>query len=69
MANEKLEFTSKAYKLQLLLSTLLIVGALFLIIPGYIDNRPDLLYFGEIVFSIGVVWKIAVRVLVWWNHD
>ncbi len=70
MSKEKLEFTSKKYKIQFLLSTLLIIGGLFLMIPGYIDNRPSLLFSGEVSFSIGIIWKIAVRChQVWWNHD
>lgn len=69
MNNERLEFTSKTYKIQFLLSTLFIIGSLFLMIPGYIDNRPGLLFSGEVLFSVGVIWKIVVRGMVWWNHD
>lgn len=65
-----IEFTKKKYKSQQFLSTLVLLGSLGLLFaPGAVS--PDPATQGHILgwaFIIAVVWKVVLRVCIWWEH-
>jgi hypothetical protein len=65
-----IEFTKKKYKSQQLLSTLLLWASLGLLFaPGAISADPHTQ--GGILgwaFIAATIWKIILRVCVWWEH-
>lgn len=70
---QTVEQTSKRFKLQELLSALLVIGSIFFIIIGLAGSgigsgNPSLVALGFIGSLGGLIWFIAVRFLVWWHH-
>jgi len=68
---QTIERTSKKYKLQLLLSTLLTFVSLFRLFGACVnvsvglDGHVGIWGFG---FIIGLIWFCAVRFNIWWHH-
>ena len=67
---QTIEQTSKRYKLQQMLSTLLIIGSVIVIIAGSSGNEPSsgALRFGVQGVLVGLIWFIVVRFMTWWHH-
>lgn len=59
-----IEKTGKKLKLQILLSTLLIVIAIIALV---INTKA--VVFSAIVFLGGFSWYLITRVKIWWNHE
>ena len=67
---QTVELTSKRYKLQQLLSSLLIIGSVVVMIALSIGQSQGLVvgvlgYFGLLA---GLIWFIVVRFMTWWHH-
>ena len=67
---QTVEQTSKRYKLQQLLSTLLIIGSVVVMIAGSSGNEPNsgAAAFGLLGLLVGLIWFITVRFMTWWHH-
>jgi len=58
---QTVEQTSKSYKLQQLLSSLLIIGSIVVMIAGDPSS-------GAIGTLVGLIWYISARFMTWWHH-
>lgn len=67
---QTVEQTSKRYKLQQLLSSLLIIGSVVVIIAGFSGDQPSsgAGAFGVFGLLMGLIWFIVVRFMTWWHH-
>ena len=67
---QTVEQSSKRYKLQQLLSSLLIIGCIIAIIAGSSGNAPNsgVTGFAALGIVVGLIWFIIVRFLTWWHH-
>ena len=67
---QTIEQTSKKYKLQQLLSSLLVIGSVIAMIVGFSGNEPSsgAVSFGILGLIVGLIWFIVVRFLTWWHH-
>lgn len=66
---QTVEQTSKRYKLQQLLSVVLIAGSILLIIAGASGDKPGATAgFGVLGFMVGFIWFCIVRFMTWWHH-
>jgi hypothetical protein len=63
---QTVEQTSKRYKLQQLLSSLLSIGSVVVMIGAQPDSGPRA--FGELGFLVGLTWFIVVAFKTWWHH-
>ncbi len=65
-----IEFTKKKYKGQQLFTTLMLLFVIWALFnPGAISPNPDTQ--GRIladIFVAAIVWKIGLRIWIWWNH-
>jgi len=64
---QTVEQTSKKYKLQQLLSSLLAIGSLMVMIIGS-GLESGVAAFGILGLIVGLIWFIVVRFLTWWHH-
>lgn len=60
-----IQATAKRYKLQLLLSALLVCIGFTLII---LSSAPVGHVWGAAIAGAGLVWFLVARFLAWWNH-
>jgi len=67
---QTIEQTSKKYKLQQLLSSLLVIGSVIVLIVDSSGNKPTsgAAAFGILGLIVGFIWFIVVRFLTWWHH-
>ena len=67
---QTIEQTSKKYKLQQLLATLLTIGSVIVIISAFSGNEPSSggAAFGVFGLLVGLIWFIVARFLAWWHH-
>lgn len=67
---QTIEQTSKRYKLQQLLSSLLIIGSVVVMIVGFSGNEPSsgAAAFGVLGLVVGLIWFTVVRFVTWWHH-
>ncbi len=67
---QTVEQRSKRYKLQQLLSCLLIIGSIMAVMFGFSgdDPSPGISAFGTLGIVVGLIWFIIVRFLMWWHH-
>ena len=75
---QTVEQTSRRYKLQLVLSSLLIIGSMLLYIPmlitdfGGVTPKEDSGTSGSsyclLVLCVGLLWHCVARFKAWWHH-
>lgn len=67
---QTVEQTSKPYKLQQLLSSLLVIGSVVAMIVGFSGDQPssEVGAFGVLGLVVGLIWFIVVRFMTWWHH-
>jgi hypothetical protein len=66
---QTVEQTSKRYKLQQLLSSLLCIGSVVVMIAGFSGDQPSGAgAFGALGLLVGLIWFIIVRFMTWWHH-
>jgi len=71
---QTVEQTSKRYKLQELLSSLLIIGSSIVAMITFsledpLSNQVATIGILSILgFLVGIIWFIFVRFLIWWHH-
>lgn len=65
-----IQATAKRYKLQMLLSTLLVSFGVVVIIVGAQEPGNDgPLLWGAAISALGLAWFLVVRFMAWWNHS
>jgi len=67
MKTQLIEKTSKRFKLQLILTWLVMMVGMVVLVLGWIAGGVGLLV-GIGVFMLGAVWRVLVRLLIWWHH-
>lgn len=67
---QTVEQSSKRYKLQQLLSSLLIIGSVIAFIADLSENEPNsgVASLAILGIVVGLIWFIIVRFLTWWHH-
>jgi len=67
---QTIEQTSKRYKLQQLLSSLLSIGSVVVMVVAFSGDQPSFEAgaFGLLGLLVGLIWFIVVRFLTWWHH-
>jgi len=66
---QTVEQTSKRYKLQQLLSSLLIIGSIIVLTVAHSGSEPsEAAAFGVLGLVVGFIWFIVVRFMTWWHH-
>jgi len=66
VAHVTIEKTAKKFKLQSLLSGLLVISSfLFFANAG---NSPACAGIGMLTFFVGATWYIVNKIRIWWNH-
>ena len=69
---QTVEQTSKKYKLQQLLSSLLIIVSVIMIADSSsegADSSSEVAVSGILGLIVGLIWFIVVRFLTWWHHS
>jgi hypothetical protein len=67
---QTIEKTSKRYKLQQLLSLLLIIGSVIVVsIASRNQLSPGAIAVGLLGVIVGSIWFIMVMFFKWWHHD
>ena len=67
MKTQLIEKTSKRFKLQLILTWLVMMVGMVVLVLGWITGGVGLLV-GIGVFMLGAVWRVLVRLSIWWHH-
>jgi len=67
VAHVTIEKTAKKFKLQSLLSGLLIIVSFILIANG--GKSQTYAGVGVLTFLVGATWYIVNRIRIWWNHS
>jgi uncharacterized membrane protein YvbJ len=67
---QTVEQTSKPYKLQLLLASLLCMGSVVVMVFGFSGDQASSGAggFGIGGLLVGIIWFIIVRFMIWWHH-
>ena len=65
---QTIEATSKDLKKHILISVLMILGGLVLKVVSGMGGNSFLQFTGSFGFVIGIIYYIAARMLIWWNH-
>lgn len=66
---QTIALTSKKFKKQILLSTLIIIiGAIVAMISLGTSDSGSVFFVGFLTFFIGLVWFLAVKTKIWWHH-
>ena len=60
-----IEKTSKALKLQIAVSILLMIGSVFIMANA---EQRSIALTGFAMFVIGFIWWIITKMRVWWSH-
>ncbi len=61
--------TSKKFKLQILLSSMLFwVGFFWLIFAVFSDTTINIFSKPAILMSVGLVWYLITKFMTWWHH-
>lgn len=67
---QTIEQTSKRYKLQHLLATLIFLGSIIAVTVDFLGDEPGSAAgaLGIIGLLVGSIWIIIVKFLTWWHH-
>lgn len=66
---QTIELTSKRYKLQLVLSVLLIIVGIVAMIYSYNSKgQSSAGVWGILSVVFGFIWFLTTRIVIWWNH-
>ena len=67
---QTVEQTGKKFKLQLLISVLMIATALVIIITQISRGQSSegIVVFAPLLLLIGLIWFIVIRFFAWWSH-
>ncbi len=72
MAAQTIEQTAKKYKLQIVLSSLVIVLGLALLIVTAASNLGNFGFYvtalSVVIMLSGIIWLAIVKFLTWWHH-
>lgn len=64
------QLTAKRFKLQSLLSVLMILVGLSMVIHGSgAEADQSMVVWGCLLVLVGFVWRVVNRVRIWWNHE
>ena len=67
---QTVEQTGKKFKLQILLSILMITGGIVILLSQLFILTPSegAMMWGFLICFVGVIWLVVVRFFSWWSH-
>lgn len=67
---QTVEQTGKKFKLQTLLSILMIIGGGAMLVSQVVQSKPSELAitWGIVICIIGIFWRVTVKFFAWWSH-
>jgi uncharacterized membrane protein YvbJ len=65
---ETIELTGKKWKMQLILSAVLIILAVISGVVSYITGHYSIALVSITFIAIGLIWLLAVKFYIWWYH-